>query len=206
MIIESLKKRNKELIEIEPVLTYLKDLESQSPIILSKWESIVFRDTKIDVKINHQIIRIHFRAPFEPYPVLFIMIFDEQDFLIEEITTRLDVEKKQHIMLHSKFDKEGKIIEKQYTYNDGCLSKSRERIINASIEEIDEIMMKQFVELSNYKQKKLLKKFNDSMDQAIRHIRSCTNFSYIIGKIEEQRDIKIAYQITKEKPVVLLKK
>ena len=44
MIIEFLSRQNEEIVQVEIINKYSKEIESNDPIILSKFESEIFRD------------------------------------------------------------------------------------------------------------------------------------------------------------------
>lgn len=210
MIIEFLSKQNEEIIQVELINNYLKEIENNDSIIISKFESTIFRDRRIDIKVDHRIIRIRLREIIPQNPSLFIRIFNEQDLLIEEIDALISnylIEKSRGVLInHVQFDSEGNIIEKQYVYQKDTLKRNKARVIETSVDEVEEIARNFFNNHSVDEQEELLKEHNGSVEEVIKFLQTKISFNYIIKKIEEKRDIKIAYQSAKEQPSILFKK
>jgi len=210
MIIEFLSKQNEEIVQVKSINMYLKEIESKNPIILSKFESEIFRDRCIDIKVDHRIIRIKLREIIPNNPTLYIRIFNEQDLLIEEIDSVISnyiIAKSRSVLInHAQVNSDGNIIEKQYVYQKDTLKRNKERVIETSVDEIEEIAYNFFSDHSIDEQEELLREHDGSKEAVIKFLRTKLNFNYIIKKIEEKRDIKIAYHITKEQPSILFKK
>lgn len=210
MIIEFLSKQNSEIVQIELIKNYLKQIEESNPIILSTFESEIFSDRRIDIKVDHRIIRIRLREINQNSPALFIRIFNDQDFLIEEIDAFISnylIDKSRGALIdHTQFDLNGNIIEKQYAYKKNNLKHNKERVIETSVSEVEEIIHNSFSDHSVDEQAELLKEHNGSIEEVIKYLQTKINFNYIIKKIKEKRDIKIAYQSVKEQPSILFKK
>jgi len=210
MIIEFLSKQNEEIVQVKSINMYLKEIESNNPIILSKFESEIFRDRCIDIKVDHRIIRIKLREIIPNNPTLYIRIFNEQDLLIEEIDSVISnyiIAKSRSVLInHAQVNSDGNIIEKQYVYQKDTLKRNKERVIETSVDEIEEIAYNFFSDHSIDEQEELLREHDGSKEAVIKFLRTKLNFNYIIKKIEEKRDIKIAYHITKEQPSILFKK
>ena len=58
MIIEFLSRQNEEIVQVEIINKYSKEIESNDPIILSKFESEIFRDWCIDVKVTIESLEL----------------------------------------------------------------------------------------------------------------------------------------------------
>ena len=210
MIIEFLSKQNEEIVQVELILNYLKELEGNDPIILSKHESEIFRDRRIDIKVDHRIVRIRLREQFKNNPALMIRVYNEENFLLEEIDAVISdyaIEKSRGVLInYIKFDLEENIVEKQCVYQENCLKRNRERVIETSADEVKEIVDNWFNEYSIDDRKALLEEHNSSLEEVIEYLRKKISFSHIIKKIEEKRDIKVAFQNTQEQPSILFKK
>ena len=207
MIIEFLSKQNEEIVQVELINKYLKEIESSDPIILSKFESEIFHDRYIDIKVDKRIIRIRLRESIPNNPLLSIKIFNEQDLLIEEIDALISnylIEKSRGVLInHAQFDSGGNIIEKQYVYQKDTLKRNKERMIETSLDEVEMMVYELFKDHSIDDRKALLEEHNFSEEKIIKYLQSKMSFQYIIKKIQEERDIKIAYQNAKEKPSIL---
>lgn len=210
MIIDFLSRQNEEIVQVELIKNYLREIESNNPIILSKFESEIFRDRHIDIKVDHKIIRIRLREIIQGKPTIFIRVFNEQDLLLEEVDAFISdylIKKSRSVLInHAQFDSNGNIIERQYVYQKDNLKRNKERVIETSEDEIEEITHSFFSNHSIDEQKELLKEHNGSIEEVIKYLQTKINFNYIIKKIEEERDIKIAYQSAKEQPSILFKK
>lgn len=208
MIIEFLKKRNEEIVQFEPIQSYLKQIEENNPTILANFESQIFNDSKIAIKVGEQIIRIQLKSIIPKFPGLFIKVYDQTDSLVEEI--RVIVTNYQGTrciaMNHIVFDRKENIIDRQYIYQNNCLKTSKERTIEVSLEEIAEIIRNRFDTLSEGEKNFYREDCGYTEEQTLISIKQKTDFSYILKRIEEKRNNKIPYQVIQEKPSILLKK
>lgn len=208
MIIEFLKKRNEEIVQFEPIQSYLKQIEENNPTILANFESQIFNDSKIAIKVGEQIIRIQLKSIISKFPGLFIKVYDQTDSLVEEIRAIVTTYQGTRCiaMNHIVFDRKENIIDRQYIYQNNCLKTSKERTIEVSLEEIAEIIRNRFDTLSEGEKKFYREDCGYTEEQTLISIKQKTDFSYILKRIEEKRNNKIPYQVIQEKPSILLKK
>lgn len=208
MIIEFLKKQNEEILQFEPIESYLKQIEENNPTILANFESQIFNDSKIAIKVGEQIIRIQSKSIIPKFPGLFIKVYDQTDSLVEEITTIVTNYQGARCiaMNHIVFDRKENIIDRQYIYQNNCLKTSKERTIEVSVDEIAEIIRNRFDELSEGEKNFYREDCGYTEEQTLISIKQKTDFLYILKRIEEKRNNKTPYQVIQEKPSILLKK
>ncbi len=210
MIIEFLikhNKRNEEILQIEPLLAYLKEIEENNPTILANFESQLFDDSRIAIKVGQKIIRIQSKSITPKFPGVFIKVYDQTDSLVEEIATIIGYYQgsRHTVMNHLEYDGKETMSEKRYVYQNNCLKTSRERTIKISAEEIDEIIRNRFDTLSEGEKKFYREDCGYTEEQTLISIKQKTDFPYILKRIEEKRDIRIGFEITKASPKILLK-
>lgn len=205
MITDYLSKIDGEILKVEPIFNYLKELEETNPKI--NFQIQTETSFKIEVESNNQIVEIKIKYLCPGNSLMVIKIFEE-NYLMEEISLSSLIynQEKQTVINHTQLAGDNKLFDRRYVYNSNGLISSKERVVEVSMNEIEEVIQNKFNRFNDIEKDYLFEKYDYSRENVLNHLRKELSFLEIINMVETKRNVKTKYANIEEKPHILLKK